>query len=154
MKLWRKILLGGAAVLLVGQFIRPAKNLSTSPAGKDDFATLYPPPPEVARILETACYDCHSNHTRYPWYAELQPAGWWLASHINDGKRALNFNEFGAYTAKRQAKKLDAILDQVTDGTMPLTSYTWIHRDAILTPAQSKAFTDWIASIRDSLADK
>ena len=101
-----------------------------------------------------ACYDCHSNTTRYPWYANIQPVGWWLASHVNDGKQHLNFSEFAAYSPKRAAKKFDQIIDEVTDREMPLASYKLGHPDARLTNAQSKLLTDWAATTRDRvLAD-
>jgi hypothetical protein len=149
MKLGKKILLGLAAVAVAIQFVRPAKN--DAPAGPDDLAAKYPPPPAVKQILETACYDCHSNRTRYPWYAQLQPTGWWLASHINDGKRELNFSEFAAYPEHRRAKKLQAISDEVTDHSMPLKSYTWIHRDAKLTDAQIKLIAEWAESLAEKI---
>ena len=110
----------------------------------------YSAPPEVRKILETACYDCHSNQTHYPWYAQIQPVGWWLASHINDGKSQLNFSEFASYTEHRRAKKLQSVVDEVTDRSMPLSSYTWIHREAKLTDAQIKLVANWA----DALAEK
>ena len=148
-----KIFLGLAVIFLALQVIRPAKNVSsTAPfTGKDDITVLYPPPPEVKQVLATACYDCHSNQTRYPWYAGVQPVGWWLTSHINDARRTLNFAEFGSYPHKRQVKKLESLCDEVRDRTMPLKSYTFIHRDAKLTDAQIAALTSWAESIQDKL---
>jgi hypothetical protein len=151
MKRGKKILLGLAALGVAIQFIRPQKNLSAAPPGKDDLATHYNALPEVRRLLATACYDCHSNHTRYPWYAEVQPVGWFLAKHVRDGKRELNFNEFAAYSPRTQVKKLAAISDEVGAGDMPLKSYTWIHRDARLSGAQIKTLTDWADALHDKL---
>ena len=148
----KRILLGLAAVLVAIQFIRPHQNIAPGGRTADDFIARFNPPPAVRTVLETACYDCHSNTTRYPWYAQVQPVGWWLAQHIADGKEALNFSEFGAYSAKRQARKLNLISDQVTDRAMPLPSYTWIHRDARLTDAQVAAVTDWIDALYDKLS--
>ncbi len=143
------------AVLLVGaQFIRPAKNLSAAAPGPDDLTVLRPPPPEVKAVLERACYDCHSNTTRYPWYASIQPIGWWLADHVKEGKAHLNFSSFGAYPAKRQERKLNELLDEVEEGHMPLASYKLVHADARLTPAEIKALTDWAAAVRDDLPAK
>jgi hypothetical protein len=144
----KKILLGCAAVFVAMQFVRPAKNLSAAPPGKDDLATHYAAPPEVRQLLETACYDCHSNRTRYPWYAEVQPVGWWLNWHVNDGKRHLNFSEFGAYPAGRAGKKLEQIADEVEQRDMPLRSYTWMHAGARLTPEEIKLLADWAESLR------
>jgi hypothetical protein len=145
----KKIFLGGVLGFAAIQFIRPAKN--DTPAGPDDLAAHYPPPPAVRQLLETACYDCHSNRTRYPWYAHVEPVGWWLASHIDDAKEQLNFSEFAAYPEHRRAKKLLSVSDEVTDRTMPLKSYTWIHRDAKLTDAQIKTLADWAESLADKI---
>ena len=105
-------------------------------------------------ILERACYDCHSNHTRYPWYAEIQPLGWWLADHVKEGKAHLNFSTFGTYPAKRQTRKLEELIEEVEGGNMPLGSYKLTHTDARLTPAEIKALTDWAASVRENLPTK
>lgn len=144
----KKISLVAAVVVVAMQFIRPARNLSAAPPGKDDLATLYPPPPEVRHLLEVACYDCHSNNTRYPWYTNVQPVGWWLKSHIDEGKDKLNFSEFGTYSLNRQGKRFGAIADQLTDRTMPFPSYTWIHRDAVFTAAQNLALIEWAESMQ------
>jgi hypothetical protein len=148
----KRILLGLVAVLIVMQFFRPTLNVASQPPTKDDFVVRYAPPPEIQQILAVACYDCHSNTTRYPWYAQAQPVGWWLGSHINDGKFALNFSEFGSYAPKRQARKLNQISDQLTEHTMPLRSYTWIHRDARLSDAQIRTVTDWMDALHDKIA--
>lgn len=153
MKTW---LVAGLAVVLVAiQFIRPARNASlASPfASPRDITIVFPPPPEVKQVLATACYDCHSNLTRYPWYANLQPAGWWLASHVNDAKKELNFSEFAGYSSKRQARRLESIVDEVRDRTMPLKSYKLIHADARLTEAQIKALSDWAEKAADELGE-
>ncbi|HVU32873.1 MAG TPA: heme-binding domain-containing protein [Opitutaceae bacterium] len=139
-------------VVVVIQFFRPARNISSEPPGKDDVTVRFAPPPAVAQTLRTACYDCHSNNTRYPWYANVEPVGWWLANHIKDGKRHLNFSVIGSYSAKKQAHVFDAISDQVTEHDMPLQSYTWIHRDARLTTAQINALSDWSDAQHDKVA--
>jgi len=133
------------------QFYRPARNLSAS-IGPNDISVKHPLPPAVKTVLANACYDCHSNNTRYPWYAEMQPAAWWLGRHVRDGKEHLNFSEFGSYTAKRQGKKLEAVFDEVDQHTMPLKSYTWMHPAARLTPAEVKLLTDWAQSLADEIA--
>lgn len=144
--------LGVAAAIVVMQFAAPRPNVSVTPPGPNDFIVRYHPPEAVRQILLEACYDCHSDNTRYPWYAHAQPVGWWLAEHIEDGKRHLNFSQFGAYPAKRQAKALDHMADEVTNRTMPLRSYTWIHHDARLTDAQVDALSAWIDSVYDRIA--
>ena len=89
-----------AQVLLIAfiviQFIRPTKNNSKDLAAKD-ITTKYAVPNEVQTILVTSCYDCHSNHTNYPWYVNIQPIAWWLNDHIKEGKKELNFSVFSSY---------------------------------------------------------
>ena len=142
----------GLLVLFVGaQFIRPEKNQSLAP-DSNDLSAKRPVPANVQTLLHRACYDCHSNTTKYPWYAEIQPVGWWLAKHVNDGKRHLNFSEFGTYTLKRSITKLEEISDDVSQRAMPLPSYTWGHSEARLTPEEIKLLTDWADNLHDEIA--
>ncbi len=147
----RKILFGLVILLAVVQFIRPEKNLGAA-AGPNELGVKHPVPAEVQKLLQRACYDCHSNCTQYPWYAEIQPLGWWLAYHVNDGKRHLNFSEFGTYTMKRSVSKLEQISDEVSQQAMPLPSYKWGHPEARLTPAEIKQLTDWADNLHDEIA--
>jgi len=81
-------------------------------------------------ILKSACCDCHSNNTHYPWYSSIQPVALFLNKHIVEGKKELNFDEFGSYPTRRQQSKFKAIASQVKDGDMPLTSYKLLHSGA------------------------
>src|SRR2546430_458063 len=101
----RKWLLIFIVAFILIQFIQPARN-KNGQVLQTDITRIVTVPPTIKAILETACYDCHSNNTRYPWYANIQPGGWWLAKHIRDGKDEINFSEFGSYSPRRQANKL------------------------------------------------
>lgn len=153
MKSRKSVLKIAGLVFLAGfvglQFFRPAKN--TGVAGPDDLFAVHPAAPEVERLVRASCYDCHSNHTRYPWYAEVQPAAWWLAKHIEEGKRELNFSEFGAYSRHRRAQKLLAVADEILGRTMPLESYTWMHRDARLDARQVEVLVDWAEQLAEEI---
>lgn len=135
---------------IVIQFFRPEKNRAEG-ISPHDISTLYPVPDSIQSILKVACNDCHTNNTRYPWYAEVQPVAWWLDEHIRDGKRELNFSEFTSYRIRKQYVKLDQTIKLVKKNAMPLASYTWIHKDAILTDREKYALTGWASSIRDSI---
>jgi hypothetical protein len=100
-------------------------------------------PADVSQILVRSCNDCHTNSTVYPWYSNVQPVGWFLKDHIDDGKRHLNFSIFNTYAAKKKAKKLEEICEQVESKEMPLPSYLWIHRESALTESDTKALCDW-----------
>ena len=148
----KKILLVFLCLVVLIQFIRPAKNLSADQS--KDVTTLYTMPDDVKAIFDRACNDCHSNKTVYPWYAELQPVGWWLSNHVNDGKRHFNLNNFTTWPAARQKKKLEECMEQIRNDEMPLDSYTWIHKNAILSePDKQKVYT-WCQSVIDSLKAK
>ena len=135
---------------IVIQFFRPVKNQAKG-ISNNDISKLYAVPEEVNTILKTSCYDCHSNNTVYPWYAEIQPAAWWLTRHVNEGKDELNFSEFAAYRIGRQYKKLDKLNKEIEEGEMPLDSYLWIHKNAKLSKQQKLTLTTWANSIRDSI---
>jgi len=148
MKLFKKILLVLLIIFIVMQAFRPTKNLSANT--ENDISVSYVVPTEVKTILAKACNDCHSNKTEYPWYANIQPAAFWLNDHVVDGKRHMNFNEFNKYRIAKQYKKLEECIDEVKDGEMPLESYTLIHKNAILTEAEKTTLTNWCLTVRDS----
>lgn len=100
-------------------------------------------PPDISLILGRSCNDCHTNQTLFPWYANLQPMGWLLKNHIDDGRRQMNFSIWNTYQLKRRSKKLEQICEQVESKEMPLPSYLWIHRDAVLSENESKTLCDW-----------
>lgn len=147
----KKILLAALALLVVIQFIRPEKNLSDDKTY--DISTKYEVPQNINAMLEVACNDCHSNKTRYPWYSNVQPVAWWLAGHVNDGKRHLNFSEFTKRKIAVQNHKFEEIVEMVKEHEMPLSSYTiaGTHPDAELTDEQRVAITDWATTQMDSL---
>lgn len=146
----KKILIGLLVIFIIIQFIRPAKN-QTDAAQPKDIAAVYPVPANVHEILKRACYDCHSNNTKYPWYNNVQPVTWWLNHHISEGKHELNFNEFVSYTKKKKRKRLNQVADAVTDGWMPLKSYLWIHKEAVLTKEESDAVAEWANTLADHI---
>ncbi len=151
----KKILLFLLVVLVVIQFFHPAKNINTTAAATaNDISKVFPVPEDVQKILSTSCYDCHSNNTAYPWYSKVQPVAWWLNHHIEEGKREINFNEFAAYSLRRQYKKLDEVVEQVKKDEMPLSSYTLIHKDAILTGQQKEALFAWATAAMDTMKAK
>lgn len=141
MKMAKKILLVLLIIFVILQAFRPEKN--NSGKKENDISKKYPVSPAVEQILAKACNDCHSNNTNYPWYAEVQPVGWWLADHIKDGKRHMNFNEFSTYKVARQYHKLEECIDQVKDSEMPLESYTAIHKNANLSEEEKNTLINW-----------
>jgi len=140
-KYLKPILWGLAGVFLLAQLFRPAKNQSNDQAGH--VSKQIPVPDSVEAILKVACYDCHSNYTHYPWYAEVQPVAAWLADHVEEGKSELNFSTFTQRRVAVQHHKLEEVIEMVREGEMPLASYTWVHRDAMLDARQKQLLIDW-----------
>lgn len=138
----KKILITFAVILLIIQFIRPEKNIAAAPSATN-IATHYSTPDNVKKILERSCYDCHSNTTKYPWYASIQPVGWWLADHVKEGKAEINFDAFMTYKPKKARHKMEEVNEMVNEGEMPLFSYTIIHRDAKLSDEEKLIISDW-----------
>ncbi len=138
----KKILYVLLAAFIIIQFIRPKQNISAGPF-TNDVTTKFATSDDVALILKTSCYDCHSNNTKYPWYYHVQPVAWWLQDHVNEGKKELNFSEFATFTPKRQRKKFQEIDELVAEGEMPLESYTLIHKYAKLSAEQKAAIKKW-----------
>ncbi len=151
-KVFKNLFLLLLVIIVIIQFFHPQKNIS-SPDNLliNDISKVYSVPDSVNQILQTSCYDCHSNNTVYPWYSKIQPVAWWLNNHIVEGKKEINFSEFASYRLGRQFKKLDEIVKQVKEDEMPLSSYTLIHRNAALAPEQKIIITNWAKAISDSI---
>lgn len=147
MSLAKKIGIGLLVILIVIQFIRPTRNISAQPS-ENDITLKYSVPENVQIVLQESCYDCHSNNTRYPWYTNIQPVGWWIQSHVNEGKQHLNFSEFGTYAEKKAKHKFEEIEESMNTGWMPLESYLIIHADAKLSKEQSDAMRTWAAALK------
>lgn len=110
------------------------------------------PPPQISAMLHSACYDCHSYETHWPWYGYVAPVSWWLAGHVRDARASLNFSEWPHDNPKKAAKKWNYIADSVREGDMPLPSYLKIHKEARLTEEQKNELADWAEKESDRLS--
>lgn len=149
---WKKKVLFAIVVVFIGiQFIQPARNKSGDVL-PTNIVKMYNVPVNVQTVLQNVCYDCHSNNTAYPWYVNIQPVGWMMASHIKDGKANLNFSDFGAYSKRKQTNKLRAIATSIKEGSMPISSYTLMHPVAKLSDENKNLLIDWATKTKDSLS--
>jgi hypothetical protein len=142
------------AIVFVGlQFIRSAK--TNPPIDQSQTIEAHTQmTPQVAAILDRSCNDCHSNKTRWPWYSNVAPASWLVIGHVNDARKDLNFSEWSKRDRDRQSKKLQQMCDEVTDGAMPLGSYTPLHPGSKLSADDVKTLCDWANSERQRIASK
>jgi len=129
-------------LLVVIQAIRPAR---TNPP-VDEARTIQTNStitPEISAIFERSCKDCHSSKTIWPWYSEVAPVSWLLVSDVTDGRKQWSLSEWGAYDAKKKARKLQDMCEQVEKGDMPLSIYVALHPAAKLSDADRQALCDW-----------
>jgi hypothetical protein len=137
----------GVVLFAVAQFVGPAK---TNPVEDPSLAleSKVQIDSRVATILNRSCADCHSNRTRWPWYSNVAPVSWFVIGHVNEGRRDLNFSEWGTYDKRKQISRLNQICDLTKAGIMPLSSYTPLHPGSKLTADDVKTVCDWTNSQR------
>src|SRR5579863_5494759 len=120
-----------AAILI--QFIPYGHDHTDPPATKEPTWNS----PATRELIRRACFDCHSNHTVWPWYSNVAPVSWLVQNDVNGGRRHLNFSEWDH--PQRHAKDVAA---QVKEGEMPLWYYLPMHRAAKLSSAEKEALID------------
>jgi hypothetical protein len=112
--------------------------------------------PQTKALAERACCDCHSNQTKWPWYANLAPVSWLVVHDVEEGREALNFSEWGLNHGSRSEREadearehteneqgeedegveVDELVEEVQEGEMPLRKYIIMHPEARLTDAE------------------
>ena len=151
--MFKKILLVLLVLLIIIQFIHPSRNISKGEQ-PNNISRAFNVPTEVRTVLDKACMDCHSNNTRYRWYFKIQPLDWWLTHHINEGKQELNFDEYANKPLRYQYHKMESTVDQIKKDEMPLNSYLWVHKDAVLTDSEKNVLISWAQGITNDMKAK
>lgn len=137
---------------IVAQFFRPEKNINE--ASENSILTLHTVPEDIAGILKNSCFDCHSNNTTYHWYHNISPASWMVADHIQEGKKELNFSEWGNMDVYSKITKLEEMCQESEHRKMPLKSYLLIHHKAKLSDKQIATLCDWTTKLSEELLAK
>ena len=125
--------------LILAQFVRINR---TNPPVETDV----PSPADVKSALRAACYDCHSNETKWPWYSHVAPMSWLLAYDVSEGREELNFSTWQRYDAQKQMKKLKETIETMNQGEMPPWYYTMIHPEARLSDRGRQAIIAWASA--------
>ena len=142
--MFKKALVVVVAALVVAQAFRPDRsNPTVDPTKTLAAAARAPLPPDVATSLERACGDCHSSGTVWPWYTNISPLSWWIAHHVEEGRREVSFSTWANLEPRRKFKKLEEMCEQVEKKDMPMPSYLLIHRDAALSDGERQAICTW-----------
>jgi len=121
------VAIGLAGCLLSAQFITIQR---TNPPLKGDLAA----PSQIKSLLREACYDCHSNETRWPWYTYVAPVSWLIEYDVERGRQELNFSEWGSYYPATRLRKLQWMDRALREETTPRWKYRVLHPGASLTP--------------------
>jgi hypothetical protein len=93
--------------------------------------------PETRALAERACFDCHSNETKWPFYAYIAPMSLVVANDVTEGRDRLNFSEWD-----RPNEDFGEISEVVTRGEMPLAQYLLLHPEARLTEVEKQQLLD------------
>ena len=143
----RRAIVAGLLILVVGItiWLRPEVTPPTADPSLA-LAARAPVPPPVLSLLRRACFDCHSNETRWPWYAFVPPASWLVAHDVKEGRGQLNFSRWGEYNPFDRADLLDEMCDLVSTKEMPLWQYRLLHAEARLTDPDEAALCEWTAA--------
>ena len=122
MKLLKWILAILAGIFLFLQFFQPDRNLGNHQTSTDLFE-ITNVNDSIKNTLISSCYDCHSNHTDYPWYSYIAPLSFVINKHVMLGKEELNFSTWGSLSTTEQIVLLVNICEVLENNEMPLKSY-------------------------------
>ncbi|AHF93249.1 hypothetical protein OPIT5_26560 [Opitutaceae bacterium TAV5] len=151
----RNYALAASGLFLVIQFARPEKNITPpGAAGGPDPLGALGVPEDIQTVLKNSCFDCHSRTTRYPWYAEVQPVGWYINTHVRGGLRRLDFNAMPEYSSERLSRRWDSVSEAIAFGSMPLPAYLRLHGDARLTAEEVTRLATWASEEAARLRQK
>jgi hypothetical protein len=140
-------LLGLVIVLVLVQFI-PVNRTNPEFDNKKTMFSKETVPPSLKMTLGRSCGDCHTDTTTWPWYSYVAPVSWIIASDVHDGRKHLNFSEWGDYNAKQREEALENICEQIQQGEMPDKVYALLHRDAKLKQSEKDAICKWTEAAR------
>jgi hypothetical protein len=138
-----RVLLVLVVASLVGlQFVPRGRNHTNPPTtGTPQWDS-----PRTEELARLACFDCHSNETRWPWYASIAPLSWRIQEHVDEGREHLNFSEFD--TPQRHA---DETAHEVEEGDMPLSDYLRFHPEARFSDAEK---VELIAGLKATFGER
>jgi hypothetical protein len=142
----RKIGYIALAALIIMQFFQIEKKNPEIDLSQD-FLSINKAPEDIARLFKSACYDCHSHETTYPWYTSIAPLSFWIKGHINGGRNHLNLSTWGTYTSKKMDHKIEECIEKIGEKKMPLLSYIIAHSEARLSDSDRKNMVSWLKEL-------
>ena len=98
--------------------------------------------PQTRALAVRACFDCHSNLTKWPWYSNVAPVSWLLQRDVDGGRSQFNFSEWD----KPQDVSAGDLADAIRGGSMPPWFYVLPHPKASLSKAEKEALIRGLAA--------
>ncbi|MBL4625102.1 MAG: heme-binding domain-containing protein, partial [Flavobacteriales bacterium] len=115
----KKIVIVIGVILMLIQFIRIDKGNPTYEKS-GDFLTVTKADKKTTNLIQSACYDCHSYDTEYPWYTNISPVSLWIGHHIEEAREHLNFSTWAEYDNEQKEHKIEEMIEEFEEGEMPL----------------------------------
>jgi len=128
--IFRILALSVVGMLVLAQLVPYGRDHKNPPVAEEPLWDQ----PATRALAARACFDCHSNETRWPWYSSLAPSSWLVQNHVDEGRQTLNFSQWN-----RDYEEAHEASEAVLDGSMPPRSYLLLHADAQLQPAERTA---------------
>ena len=97
--------------------------------------------------------DCHSDKTKYLWYHRIAPVSWMVNQHVVDGKKELNFSDWGEMDEYDRFGAIEDIRQELEQNTMPLKPYIIMHKEAKLSDEERAAVFAWLDKKGDELVN-
>lgn len=138
------------AAIIIIQLI-PTRRPEVITINENDLVTNNDVPDTVALLLKNACYDCHSNESKYPWYSYVAPVAWLVSRDIRLGREELNFSDWESLSKMDKATILEEIVDVVESGTMPMSIYVLMHPESKLSVKERELLLNWSDKFAESL---
>ncbi len=134
----KKTLIFFAVLLFAIQFIPLEK---TNP--KVDETISLKADENVLKILKKSCYDCHSYETKWSIYSDIAPLSFGVVSHVEDGRKALNFSNYENINPEIKEKRLKRAVILIKNGRMPVSNYLMFHEEARMTKDEQETLISW-----------
>lgn len=152
-KIIKILLLLFLVVFIVIQFVNRPEKTTTAEVTPAHITKQLQVPANVESILKRSCYDCHSNHTVWPWYSSIAPASWLLTDDVEVGRKKMNFSEWTSLSDAKKEARLNEICEEIRSDEMPLPPYLLLHGDAKLTPEEKDILCAWAEAEIKKLED-
>jgi hypothetical protein len=130
-------LVGVGAFFVVAQLVPYGRRHSNPPVVKEPHWDQ----PRTRELALRACFDCHSNETRWPWYSSVAPISWLVQYDVDEGRRLLDFSEW-----HRSYEEAGDSAESILEGEMPPWTYLTLHREARLSSEEKNALAQGLSA--------